>query len=122
MGQLLEPPCAGSQGSRPHVFRNYTRGVEKLLELELYSPKEREVYTREIYICIYIALGSPPIRKEKEKTGKGKGVAVAIPAAAEVAYLCRRRGWHGSVSCALVLETLMDIYIYIYVFLGPRAF
>ena len=42
MGPLLEPPCAASQGSRPYVFRNYTRGVEKLLELELYSPKERE--------------------------------------------------------------------------------
>ena len=39
MGSLLEPPCPASQGSRAHAFRNYTRGVKKLLELELYSPK-----------------------------------------------------------------------------------
>ena len=32
MEPLVEPPCAVSKGSRPHVFRNYTRGVEKLLD------------------------------------------------------------------------------------------
>ena len=42
MGPLLEPRPPGSQGSATCVFRNYTRGVERLLELELYSPKERE--------------------------------------------------------------------------------
>ena len=31
MEPLLEPPCAASQGFRPHVFRNYTS-----------SPKERD--------------------------------------------------------------------------------
>ena len=39
---LLEPLGAASQGSGSCVFRNYTRGVERLLELQLYSPKERE--------------------------------------------------------------------------------
>ena len=42
MGSVLEPRPSGTQGSHARVFRNYTRGVEKLLELELYSPKERE--------------------------------------------------------------------------------
>ena len=42
MGPLLEPPCSASQGVGGCVFRNYTRGVERLLRLELYSPKERE--------------------------------------------------------------------------------
>ena len=42
MEPLLEPRPSGSQGSRACVFRNYTRGVERLLELELYAPKRRE--------------------------------------------------------------------------------
>ena len=42
IGPLLEPGCPASQGSERCVFRNYTRGVQRLLELELYSPKERE--------------------------------------------------------------------------------
>ena len=43
------PP--GTQGSRPSAFRNYTRVVKKLLELELYYPKEREGFW-----CIYFLL------------------------------------------------------------------
>ena len=42
LGPLLEPRPTASQGARARVFTNYTRGVERLLELELYSPKERE--------------------------------------------------------------------------------
>ena len=42
MGPLLEPLGAASQGSGSCFSRNSTRGVERLLELELYSPKERE--------------------------------------------------------------------------------
>jgi hypothetical protein len=43
MKPLLEPPPFASQGSRNCFSRNYTRGVERLLEFQLYSPKEREV-------------------------------------------------------------------------------
>jgi hypothetical protein len=42
MGPLLEPLGAASQGSKGCFSRNSTRGVERLLELQLYSPKERE--------------------------------------------------------------------------------
>ena len=62
MGPLLEPRPSGSQGSRPCVFRNYTRGVQRLLELELYSPKEREGYS----------LRKPPHSVGKQRQRKGK--------------------------------------------------
>ena len=44
MGPVLEPLGAASQGVGSCFSRNSTRGVERLLELELYSPKEREGY------------------------------------------------------------------------------
>ena len=42
LGPLLEPRPYASQRFRACVFTNYTRGLERLLELEIYSPKERE--------------------------------------------------------------------------------
>ena len=54
--------------------------------------------------------------KEKEKEGaQAAAVATAAAAAAaEVAYLCTRGGWHGSLSCSLVLA----IYTHLYIHLG----
>ena len=42
MGPRLEQRPSASQGSPRLVFANFTRGVERLLGLEIYSPKERE--------------------------------------------------------------------------------
>ena len=73
MGPLLEPPCPASQGSRPRPNRNYTRGVQKLLELELYSTKEREWYINialsETFFIFCSALKKSKRRVQKEAAG-----------------------------------------------------
>ena len=50
---LLEPLGAASQGSASCFSRNSTRGVERLLELQLYSPKEREVSAQALARCFF---------------------------------------------------------------------
>ena len=41
MGSVLEPSDAASQRSGSSEHRNETRAVKKVLELEIYAPRER---------------------------------------------------------------------------------
>ena len=61
-----------------------------------------------------------PIRKEKEGgkvISSGSSHSSSSSRSDEVAYLCRRSGWHASMSCSLVLEMLAHIYLNIFIYI-----
>ena len=77
MGPVLEPRPSGSQGVGGCVFRNCTRGVQRLLELELYSPKEREGFLSQSLFEAYLSLSSQAglrikMRSQEERGGAGR--------------------------------------------------
>jgi hypothetical protein len=59
----LETSCAKSQGSERSGFTKFAKGVEKLLELELYFPEQREgLGFRKIACKLSKPLGGIPSR------------------------------------------------------------